>query len=101
MSEYIAQHWLGLTIWGIIALVALWLLIRFWGKLAGFIRETGTELGKCSWPWDPQVPGLRKYKELIDSTMVVIASTILLAGYVTGMDFVLVKVIGFLTRYHV
>jgi len=55
------------------------------------------ELEKCSWPWDPNQTGLKKYKELIESTAVVVVSTILLAGFVTTSDLVLAHVVGFLT----
>ncbi len=55
------------------------------------------ELEKCSWPWDPNLSGFRKYKELIDSTVVVILSVIMLAGFVTFSDFVLTHLVGFLT----
>ena len=46
------------------------------------------ELDKCSWPWDPNLTGFKKYRELIESTVVVIVSVILLAGFVTTSDLV-------------
>ena len=42
----------------------------------------------------------RKYKELIDSTLVVIIAMLLLGGYVALFDFVLINFIHFLTRLH-
>ncbi len=69
-------------------------------KIRAFCGEVGVELKKCSWPWNPEKPGLSKYKELMDSTFVVIVSTILLAAFVTFSDFILLKVVGFLTRLH-
>ena len=46
------------------------------------------ELGKCSWPWDANGTGFKKYKELIESTVVVIISVVLLAGFVTTCDWI-------------
>ena len=80
-----------------LALVAVVLLLRFRARVFTFVSEVRIELGKCSWPWDPNQSGLKKYKELIESTAVVIVSTILLAGFVTTSDLVLAHVVGFLT----
>ena len=80
---------------GAIALATLLLVYRV--KVFKFIAEVRVELEKCSWPWDPQLTGLKKYKELIESTVVVIVSTVLLAGFVTTSDLVLAHVVGFLT----
>ncbi len=62
-----------------------------------FVSEVKVELDKCSWPWDPNQTGFKRYKELIESTVVVIISVILLAGFVTTSDLVLAHVVGFLT----
>jgi len=59
------------------------------------------ELEKCSWPWDPNQSGFKKYKELIESTVVVVISVVLLGGYVTSWDFLLSHVIGALTGTHI
>ena len=55
------------------------------------------ELDKCAWPWDPNLSGFKKFKELRDSTVVVILSVILLAGFVTSSDWLLTHLVGFLT----
>jgi preprotein translocase subunit SecE len=73
------------------------LLLRYRRHVFQFIGEVRVELDKCSWPWDPNQTGLKKYKELIESTAVVIVSTVLLAGFVTTSDLVLAHVVGFLT----
>ena len=73
------------------------LLLRYRRHVIQFIGEVRVELDKCSWPWDPNQTGLKKYKELIESTAVVIVSTIMLAGFVTTSDLVLAHVVGFLT----
>ena len=62
-----------------------------------FVAEVRGELAKATWPWDPKEKGLKKYKELSDSTMVVIIGMLLLAGYISLLDFVLVSVVGALT----
>jgi preprotein translocase subunit SecE len=69
-------------------------------KAKNFFSEVRTELQKCSWPWDPKEKGFRRYKELWDSTLVVVIAMLLLGGYVALFDFVLVNVIHFFTRFH-
>jgi preprotein translocase subunit SecE len=67
-------------------------------KTKTFFAEVRLELQKASWPWDPKEKGMKRYKELTDSTMVVIIAMLLLGGYVALFDFILVNVIHFLTR---
>ena len=69
-------------------------------RVKNFFSEVRTELQKCSWPWDPKEKGFRRYKELFDSTLVVVISMVLLGGYVALFDFVLVNVIHFFTQFH-
>ena len=68
-------------------------------KIATFIHEVKAELRKASWPWDndPKAKGFQKYKELVDSTLVVLVAMMLLAGFVSLFDLVATKVIGLLT----
>ena len=70
-------------------------------NISKFISEVTGELKKASWPWesDPKIKGLKKYKELIDSTVVVLIAMILLAGFVNFWDLIQMKVISFLTTY--
>jgi preprotein translocase subunit SecE len=70
------------------------------GKTKNFINEVKVELQKASWPWDPKEKGIRKYKELIDATVMVVVSMVLLGGYVALFDFVLVNAIHYFTRLH-
>jgi preprotein translocase subunit SecE len=79
------------------AAILVALLLVFRKQVFTFVAEVKVELGKCSWPWDPNQTGIKKYKELIESTAVVIVSTVLLAGFVTTSDLVLAHVVGFLT----
>jgi preprotein translocase subunit SecE len=69
-------------------------------KTKNFLNEVWVELQKASWPWDPKEKGFRKFKELTDSTLVVIIAMLLLGGYVALFDFVLVNVVHFFTRLH-
>jgi preprotein translocase subunit SecE len=69
-------------------------------KTKNFFNEVKVELQKASWPWDPKEKGIRKYKELVDSTLVVIIAMVLLGGYVALFDFVLVNAIHYFTRLH-
>jgi preprotein translocase subunit SecE len=68
-------------------------------KISKFIGEVTGELRKASWPWesDPKIKGLKKYKELVDSTVVVLIAMVLLAGFVNFWDLILSKVVSFLT----
>ena len=69
-------------------------------KVKNFFGEVKVELQKASWPWDPKERGIRRYKELIDSTLVVLIAMLLLGGYVALFDFVLVNVVHYFTRLH-
>ena len=69
-------------------------------KIKIFFSEVKVELQKASWPWESKEKGIRRYKELTDSTLVVIIAMVLLGGYVALFDFVLVNVVHFFTRLH-
>lgn len=71
---------------------------NMFSKSRKFISEVRVELGKANWPWDPNEKGFRRYKELTDSTVVVMIAMILLGGYIAFFDFILINVVGFLTR---
>ena len=79
------------------AIVMIALLLAYRVKVIKFVNEVRVELEKCSWPWDPAQTGLKRYKELLESTLVVIISVVLLAGFVTTSDFILAHVVGALT----
>ena len=63
-----------------------------------FISEVKVELTKASWPWEPKEKGVKKYKELIDSTLIVVIAMLLLAGYVSGWDFIMNLIVSFLFK---
>jgi preprotein translocase subunit SecE len=66
-------------------------------KIGKYIGEVRSELKKATWPWDPKEKGLKKYKQLIDSTVVVIIAMLLLGAYVATIDFSLQQFMEFLT----
>jgi preprotein translocase subunit SecE len=65
-------------------------------KVTRFIREVTDELRKTTWPWDPKERGLKKYRELIDSTLVVFVATILLAAWISLWDTIVLYFMRFL-----
>ena len=69
-------------------------------KISTFIGEVRGELRKATWPWDPdpKAKGLKKYKELVDSTVVVMIAIILLAGFVAFSDLLLSNAIKLISR---
>ena len=69
-------------------------------KVSTFVGEVKSELRKASWPWDPdpKVKGFKKYKELIDSTVVILIAMILLAAYVGLWDLIHREVVDLLTK---
>ena len=56
-------------------------------KTRSFLDETAGELKRSSWP---------TRKELVDSTIIVIVSMLLLAGFVAVCDFVFVNLVRML-----
>ncbi|MEO0414137.1 MAG: preprotein translocase subunit SecE [Verrucomicrobiota bacterium] len=56
-------------------------------NLGKYFHEVQAELKKATWPWDPKEKGIKKYKQLIDSTIVVIIAMVLLGGFVAAVDF--------------
>jgi len=90
-----------MTFWNITfalaAVFCLYYFLRHRLTVLKFIGEVRVELEKCSWPWDPNLTGFKKYRELIESTVVVIISVVLLAGFVTSCDWLLAHLVGFLT----
>lgn len=67
-------------------------------KIRRFISEVRVELAKAQWPWDPNEKGFRRYKELTDSTVVVLVAMLILGGYIAFFDFVLVNIVSYLTH---
>jgi len=58
-------------------------------KIKSFFNEVVVELKKSAWP---------TRKELIDSTLIVIVTMIILGVFVAFADLVLVRIVGMLTK---
>jgi preprotein translocase subunit SecE len=67
-------------------------------KARTFFNEVRIELAKASWPWDPKLKGAAKYKELIDSTVVVVIAMIIIGAFVSLSDIILVTVLNWLVK---
>jgi len=67
-------------------------------KISSYIGEVRAELAKVQWPWDDSERGFKRYKELWDSTLVVLIAMLLVGGYISFFDFITINVVGFLTR---
>jgi preprotein translocase subunit SecE len=83
---------------GLVLIAAIALIIVYRQVIKRFTGEVRTELLKASWPWDPKEHGFKRYKELVDSTMVVVVAMLLLAGYISLCDFCLTTIVGALTH---
>jgi preprotein translocase subunit SecE len=68
------------------------------GKIRRFTSEVRGELAKASWPWDPNEKGFKRYKELWDSTVVVLVAMLIVGGYIAFFDVILINIVNFLTR---
>ncbi|MDR1305647.1 MAG: preprotein translocase subunit SecE [Verrucomicrobiales bacterium] len=92
LAWFLASWFITLPV--LAAIIVLFLarkpIARFYGEVRG-------ELMKCTWPWDSEQTGFRKYRVLIDSTLVVCVASLLLAGYTTGFDFVISNLVTGLT----
>ncbi|HXL27081.1 MAG TPA: preprotein translocase subunit SecE [Chthoniobacterales bacterium] len=71
-------------------------MFGFFRYIIRFLSESRAELAKASWPWDPKEKGAKRYRELIDSTTVVLIAMVILSGYITFWDFVMVNIVGWL-----
>lgn len=68
------------------------------GKVGRFTSEVSGELAKASWPWDPNEKGFKRYKELWDSTVVVLIAMVLVGGYIALFDVFLIAIVNWLTK---
>lgn len=87
--------WFAGTVYAVL-FVAIVLLVLKWAAVSKFTGEVKGELKKANWPWesDPKIKGFKKYKELVDSTIVVIIAMVLLAGFVQFWDYLHVTIVG-------
>ncbi len=87
---------LSIFVW-VVVLATVIALIAYRNRVRIFQRGHG-RTQKSSWPWEPKEKGMKKYKELTDSTMIVIIAMILLAGYVGLWDFLMLNISKGLTH---
>ena len=66
------------------------------GKFNKYLGEVKVELQKATWPWDPKETGFKRYRQLVDHTIVVVIPMMLLAGFVAFNDFVMQQFMGLL-----
>jgi preprotein translocase subunit SecE len=68
-------------------------------KLTKYIGEVRAELMKATWPWESKdkEKGFKRFKELTDSTIVVLIAMLLLGGYVAFWDIIMLNVLKVLT----
>ena len=85
----IGGSWVTTVIVWLASLAAVGVLFTYRTQIRDFTGEVRTELAKASWPWEPKEKGAKKYKELIDSTLIVLIAMMLLSGYVAGWDFIM------------
>ncbi len=67
-------------------------------RIISYIGEVRGELAKVQWPWDDSERGFKRYKELWDSTLIVIIAMLLVGGYISFFDFITINVVGYLTK---
>ena len=95
----IGSSWVVTILVYVTGLVALGLFLAHRAGIMKFLEEVKVELSKCTWPWNPEQTGLRRYKELIDSTVVVAVSTLLLGSYVSMFDFFMNHLVGWMVKF--
>jgi preprotein translocase subunit SecE len=96
----IGGSWISSGIVYALLAISLIVIVLKWASLSSFVSEVKGELRKASWPWDsdPKAKGFKKYKELVDSTIVVLIAMILLAAFVQLWDFLHILIVGFFTN---
>ncbi len=67
-------------------------------KIKRYLVEVRAELAKAQWPWSNEERGVKRFKELWNSSLIVIIAMMLVGGYISFFDFITINVIGFLTR---
>ena len=94
----IGGSWVTTGIVWALVLAVVGVLLAYRTQIRSFTGEVKVELLKASWPWEPKEKGAKKYKELIDSTIVVVIAMLLLSGYVALWDFTMTVIMGKLLK---
>ena len=66
-------------------------------KVSQYLAEVKSELSKANWPWDMQEKGFKRFRELSDSTLVVLVATIVLGAFVAFWDLIIREAMKLLT----
>ncbi len=93
-AQYLQENWFTLTLIGIGLAIVIYVIAAKGGQIRKFIDEVTVELKKASWPWDTREKGAKRYKELIDSTLMVAIAMLLLGGYIAFWDFIMVNIVS-------
>ncbi len=96
LEVHLALTWATVICAVVFAACALgvWFLLNH-PKTVDFLIETGEEMRKVSWPWDPAAQGTywgflpNKGRELFNNSLVVIIGVFVIAGMLFAFDFVL------------
>jgi preprotein translocase subunit SecE len=67
-------------------------------KISNYIKEVQIELHKAQWPWSNEEHGIKRFRELWSSSLIVIIAMLLVGGYISFFDFITINIIAFLTR---
>ena len=66
-------------------------------RFTTYFSEVWTELQKVNWPWDMQEKGFKRFRELTDSTLVILVASLMMGAFVSFWDFVMQGVVRLLT----
>ena len=90
----------GIIVWLALAIALIAAFVHR-ARIGTYMRDVMTELQKATWPWDPKEKTFAaKYKELIDSTLVVIIAMILLGACVSTIDLGLLGITSWIFKGH-
>ncbi|MEI6279804.1 MAG: preprotein translocase subunit SecE [Verrucomicrobiae bacterium] len=97
-ESFLRENWVVILLVAVAAVLVIAILKRYGAPIRKFTSEVRVELGKAQWPWDPNEKGFRRYKELTDSTVVVLVAMTILGGYIAFFDFILINVVSYMTH---
>jgi preprotein translocase subunit SecE len=66
-------------------------------KVTQYLAEVKSELSKANWPWDMQEKGFKRFRQLSDSTLVVLVATVVMGGFVALWDLIIREAMKLLT----
>ena len=66
-------------------------------RITSYLSEVKAELQKVNWPWDMQEKGFKRFRELTDSTLVILVASLMMGAFVSFWDFVMQGVVKLLT----